>query len=62
VVSDTADFHYKVTSPYSPSTERSLRWDDLELGITWPVEIGIQPIVSSKDAAAASFADCEKYD
>jgi dTDP-4-dehydrorhamnose 3,5-epimerase len=62
VLSDTADFHYKVTSPYSPSTERALRWDDPELGIIWPVEIGIQPIVSPKDAEAASFAYCEKYD
>ena len=62
VVSDTADFHYKVTTPYSPSTELSLCWDDPELGINWPIEIGIQPIVSPKDAVAASFADCEKYD
>jgi dTDP-4-dehydrorhamnose 3,5-epimerase len=62
VVSDTADFHYKVTSLYAPAAERSLRWDDRELGITWPVEIGITPLVSAKDAVAASFAECEKYD
>ena len=62
VVSDTADFHYKVTSLYAPVAERSLRWDDTELGITWPVEIGITPLVSAKDAVAASFAECEKYD
>lgn len=62
VVSNTADFHYKVTSTYSPKDERALRWDDPELGITWPIEIGIQPIVSAKDAQAASFRECEKYD
>jgi dTDP-4-dehydrorhamnose 3,5-epimerase len=62
VVSDTADFHYKVTSLYAPAAERSLRWDDPELWITWPIEIGIDPIVSPKDADAASFAECEKYD
>lgn len=61
VVSDTADFHYKVTTPYAPATERALRWNDPELGITWPVEIGIEPIVSPKDAVAASFTECEKY-
>ena len=61
VLSDLADFHYKVTAPYSPDSERALRWDDPELGITWPIEIGIQPIVSAKDANAASLAGCEKY-
>jgi dTDP-4-dehydrorhamnose 3,5-epimerase len=62
VVSDLADFHYKVSAPYSPTNERSLRWDDLTLSITWPIEIGISPLVSPKDAIAASFEDCEKYD
>ncbi|MCE9587125.1 MAG: dTDP-4-dehydrorhamnose 3,5-epimerase [Verrucomicrobia bacterium] len=62
VVSEIADFHYKVSSPYSPSDERSLRWDDPTLSITWPLDIGISPLVSQKDAIAASFEDCEKYD
>ena len=62
VVSDTVDFHYKVTAPYDPATERSLRWDDSELGITWPIEIGANPVVSPKDAAALPFVECEKYD
>jgi dTDP-4-dehydrorhamnose 3,5-epimerase len=62
VVSEIADFHYKVSSAYSPADERSLRWDDPTLSITWPIEIGISPLVSPKDAIAASFEDCEKYD
>ena len=61
VLSAIADFHYKVSSPYRPDMERSLRWNDPELSIDWPIEIGLEPIVSPKDAAAASFADCEKY-
>ena len=61
VVTDIADFHYKVSSPYVPSAERSLRWNDLDLAIEWPIEVGIDPIVSPKDADAATFADCEKY-
>jgi len=61
VVSDTTDFHYKVTTPYAPATERSLRWDDPDLDIDWPLEIGIDPILSDKDKAAPSFKDCEKY-
>jgi dTDP-4-dehydrorhamnose 3,5-epimerase len=62
VLSEVADFHYKVTSLYAPESEHALHWNDPELGITWPLEIGINPIVSPKDADAASFAVCEKYD
>ncbi len=61
VVSDTTDFHYKVTTPYAPETECALRWDDPDLAIDWPLEIGIDPILSPKDKAAPSFKDCEKY-
>ena len=62
VVSDTADFHYKVTSLYAPSSERALQWNDPDLSISWPIEIGITPIVSAKDSVAAFFKECEKYD
>ncbi len=62
VMSEMADFHYKVSLPYSPTAERSLRWDDPELGIEWPLEIGITPTVSAKDAEALSFKECEKFD
>ena len=61
VVSEMADFHYKCTNVYAPTTERALRWNDPAIGIDWPLAIGIDPIVSPKDAEAASFAECEKY-
>jgi dTDP-4-dehydrorhamnose 3,5-epimerase len=61
VVSEMADFHYKCTNYYAPATERALRWNDPAIGIDWPLAIGIDPIVSPKDAEAASFAECEKY-
>ncbi len=62
VLSDVADFHYKVSRPYRPDMERSLLWNDPDLAIDWPIEIGLEPIVSAKDAAAAKFAVCDKYD
>jgi len=62
VVSDTTDFHYKVTTPYNPQAECAQRWDDPDLAIDWPLEIGIEPLVSEKDRTATGFADCEKYD
>jgi dTDP-4-dehydrorhamnose 3,5-epimerase len=61
VLSETCDFFYKVTTPYAPAAEKALRWDDPELAIDWPIQIGIEPILSAKDKAAPSFKDCEKY-
>jgi dTDP-4-dehydrorhamnose 3,5-epimerase len=62
VLSDIADFNYKVTGPYRPEAERALLWNDPVLGINWPIEHGFEPIVSAKDAVAATFVTCEKYD
>ena len=62
VLSEIADFHYKVSSQYRPDTERALRWNDPTLCIDWPIAIGLEPLVSPKDAVAATFHDCEKYD
>ena len=62
VMSEVADFHYKVTSPYDPASERTLRWNDPSLGIDWPLEIGMDPVLSEKDKLGTLFADCEKYD
>jgi dTDP-4-dehydrorhamnose 3,5-epimerase len=61
VLSETCDFFYKATQPYNPQADRSLRWNDSDLAIEWPIEIGVEPIVSPKDASAVSFAECEKF-
>ncbi len=53
-ISDTVDIHYKCTALYSPSSERSIRWNDPDIGIRWPVE---SPIVSRRDASALSLSD-----
>lgn len=55
VLSDSADFLYKTTDYYAPQAERSLRWDDPDLGIAWP-DVGMPPVLSGKDAAALSLA------
>lgn len=46
VVSDYADFEYKCTNYYDPSSEGCLLWNDPEIGIEWPVS---EPILSGKD-------------
>jgi dTDP-4-dehydrorhamnose 3,5-epimerase len=54
VLSDTALFHYKCTAPYSPADEVSIRWNDPDLAIDWPVSA---PMLSPKDAAAPWLRD-----
>lgn len=49
VTGDTALFHYKCTDLYAPDAEWSIRWNDPEIGIEWPVS---DPILSEADAAA----------
>jgi dTDP-4-dehydrorhamnose 3,5-epimerase len=56
VLSESADFLYKATAYYEPQAERALRWNDAALGIEWP-ELGMAPILSSRDAAAPSLAE-----
>jgi dTDP-4-dehydrorhamnose 3,5-epimerase len=59
VLSDWADILYKATDFYDQEGERCLKWDDPDLGITWPIPPGETPILSIKDAEGASFAEAE---
>lgn len=49
VLSDTAEFCYKVTDFYHPGDEGGLKWDDPEIGIRWPIPEGMELILSQKD-------------
>lgn len=60
VLSDTADVLYKATDYYAPDYERSIRWDDADLAIDWPLD-GMEPILSKKDEAGASLQKAEVY-
>lgn len=61
VLSETAEIEYKCTDYYAPEFERSIRWDDPDIGIEWPLPLGEQPILSSKDAAAALLEASDTY-
>ena len=49
VLSETALFHYKCTEFYSPPDELTIRWDDPNIGIDWPIK---EPLLSARDAQA----------
>src|SRR5258708_455891 len=57
VLSDTAMFHYKCTDFYSPKDELTIRWNDPEMGIQWPIP---DPIVSEKDAKGLLLKDAPR--
>jgi dTDP-4-dehydrorhamnose 3,5-epimerase len=47
VLSDTAEFMYKVTDFYHPGDEGGIAWDDPDIGVEWPFRDNL--ILSEKD-------------
>ena len=60
VISDSADVLYKVTAFYAPACERSLLWNDPQLGITWP--LSGEPVLSQKDRAGTPLSQAEVFE
>ena len=54
VLSDTAVFEYKCDEYYYPDDEITVRWDDPQVGINWPVK---EPVLSDKDATAPLLSE-----
>jgi len=50
---------YGCTNEYNKDFERSIRWDDPDINITWPIE---QICISKKDAEAPYIKDAEVFD
>ncbi len=61
VLSDRADFVYKTTDYYHAPGDRTIAWNDPDLGIPWPACPGGAPVLSAKDAAGVRLADAETY-
>jgi dTDP-4-dehydrorhamnose 3,5-epimerase len=59
VLSDVADVCYKCTDFYAPQHERTLLWNDPDVGIEWPIDG--PPVISAKDAAGRFLADAECF-
>jgi dTDP-4-dehydrorhamnose 3,5-epimerase len=60
VLSDYADFLYKTTDYWAPQHERTLLWNDPDLGIAWP--LAGEPILAAKDRAGKRLSEAEVFD
>jgi dTDP-4-dehydrorhamnose 3,5-epimerase len=63
VLSESADFLYKTTQYYDPSSERAILWNDPALKIDWKLEElgGVAPTLSAKDAAGVPLEKAEVF-
>lgn len=59
-LSETAEFLYKTSNYYAPQSERSIIWNDSDVGINWPA--GFEPALSGKDSVAPMFKDAEVFE
>ena len=61
VLSDYAEFCYKCTDFYHPGDEGGMAWNDPEIGVEWPIEEGMELIISEKDQKWGGFRDAFKF-
>jgi len=62
VLSEWAEFVYKVTDFYAPDWERTILWNDPQIGIQWPLVNGQMPVISAKDAAGKALSQADIFD
>ncbi|WP_175829351.1 dTDP-4-dehydrorhamnose 3,5-epimerase [Burkholderia cepacia] len=60
VVSESAQFLYKTTDYWFPEHERSIVWNDPDIGITWPLDG--EPLLAVKDAAGMRLMDADLFE
>lgn len=57
-LTEQVSFSYKVTDTYCAAGERTVLWNDPELGIAWPVG---EPVLSAKDRVGTRLAAAEVF-
>ena len=55
-LSEDVEVQYKVDNYYSPAHDRSIRFDDPDIGIDWGID---SPILSEKDLKAPQLKNCD---
>lgn len=62
VMSEYSEVVYKVTDYYAPEWERTILWNDPQIGIEWSLPGNFSPTLSKKDIEGKSLADAELFD
>ena len=61
VMSKHAVINYQLTNFYDPKKEKSIIWNDPEVGIRWPIKKNINPIVSKKDKIGKNLKNAKVF-
>lgn len=60
VLTDEADICYRIDRPHDPTEDVGVRYDDPDLGISWPLPVGD---ISARDSAAGSWHEfCQRLE
>jgi dTDP-4-dehydrorhamnose 3,5-epimerase len=62
VKSDFASVVYLTSSGYEPAFEKAISPTDPDLGIAWPLPLGVIPIISKQDCAAPMLSSAYEND
>ena len=62
VLSDWAEFLYKVSDFYAPQWERTLIWNDPDVGVEWPLINNQDPLLSTNDTLGLPFIQSELFE
>lgn len=60
VLSEAAECIYKVSDYWAPEHERTILWNDPDLGIDW--QLGAEPVLAPKDRSGTRFGDAEVFE
>ena len=62
VLSEYAEFLYKTTDYYDPSSEQCLMWNDPTVAIEWPLhQIGSAPTLDAKDSEGLAWDELPRF-
>jgi dTDP-4-dehydrorhamnose 3,5-epimerase len=59
-LSETVEVLYKLDEFWSPPHERTIAWNDADIGVRWPLQGA--PILSDKDARGTPFRSADLFD
>ncbi len=62
VLSERAEVVYKATDYYAPEWDRSLLWNDPQIGIAWNIPAGVTPELSAKDKNAKPLSEADLFE